>query len=251
MKRNNKAEKSCCCYRYALTAFILLSVWHLLSRRYNAVIFPGPRETFRSLWFCLGSLEFYRALTVSFIRLFVALVLSALIGFLYGILMGVNKTLENLLNPILYLIQSVPPILYMTFAMIWFGLNGRAAIFIVTIVSFPVLAVSLFEGFSRIDPGLVEVGHVFRFSRRKILSCIIIPSLVSSIKSGLMIMIGLSWKILIMSEILSSGTGLGAMLTEAKMNLETDKVFALGVVVVFLCIASQKSMNKGVKQHDS
>ena len=230
-----------------ITALVLMiGVWQILSLFYSPVILPSPWLTLQTLISSAGSSSFYRALGISALRLLAGLGFSVVLGLTVGILMGVSRTMKVLLNPVVYLLQSTPPILFLTLAMIWFGLSGKATIFIVAVVSFPVLAVSLYEGFNNIDRKLIEMAGIFRFSKGKILTEIILPSLTTYVKSGMIIMLGLSWKLLIMSEVLSAGSGIGAQLTDARMNLETEKVFAWGLIVIILCILSQKSISSGL-----
>ncbi len=234
-----------------VTVFVIIFLWQITSMHYNAVILPGPMMTLKSLFNSLGDIVFYNALIVSCIRLLTALSLSLILGITFGLLMGIIKPLKDFISPVIYLLQSIPPILYITLAMIWFGLNGKATIFIVTVVSFPILSVNLCEGFANIDPKLIEMGHTFRFSRTRIIFKIIIPSLINYLKSGLIIMLGLSWKMLVMGEVLSAGTGIGALLTEARMNLETEKVFSLGLIIIIFCILTQHGAGKLVGKNDS
>jgi NitT/TauT family transport system permease protein len=128
----------------------------------------------------------------------------------------------------------------MALAMIWFGLDGQATVFIICIAGTPVMAVNIKEGFENIDVKLMEMGKVFKFSPMEMIVEIIMPSLKAYFKSGLIIVVGLGWKLVVMGEVLSSGTGLGAQITDARMNLETNKVFAWGIIIIMLCFLSQK-----------
>ena len=196
--------------RNAAAIILFIAAWHTASLFQTPVVLPGPLLTLKSLVEFLGSGFFYRELGTSLNRLLWGIGLSSLLGLIFGLLMGCSRITESLLKPIVYGLQNIPPIIYMTLAMIWFGLNSKATIFIVTIVSFPVFAVSIHEGFGDIDPKLIEMAKAFQFSKRKILRTIIIPSLSGYIKSGFIIMLGFAWKLLIMGEVLSAGTGIGA-----------------------------------------
>ena len=227
-------------FGYAAIIILVLAIWHIASLFHSPVILPGPWLTLKSLWSIMCSRFFYGELAASIIRLLYGIALSTVTGLIIGILMGVSRIMESLLKPLVYGLQNIPPIIYMTLAMIWFGLNSSATIFIITIVSFPVFAVSIHEGFSEIDPKLIEMAGIFKFTDRKILTAVIIPSISGYIRSGFIIMLSFSWKLLIMGEVLSAGTGIGAMLTDARMNLQTEKVFSLGVIITLLCTLSQK-----------
>lgn len=219
---------------------ILLAFWQGLSLIYSPLILPGPVLTIKSLIQIFQSNGFFAEVFVTLKRLLAGLMESVAVGSILGILMGGSKRVRSRFEPLIYFIQSIPPILYMALAMIWFGLDGQATVFIIFIASAPVMAVNIKEGFENIDIKLIEMGKAFKFSRLKMIIEIIIPSLKTYFKSGLIIVVGLGWKLVVMGEVLSSGTGLGAQITDARMNLETNKVFAWGIIVILLCFLSQK-----------
>jgi len=227
--------------------FVLLLAWQGASMFYSSVVLPGPFLTGKALLENLSEPVFYRTVALSTLRFASGLILALAVGFVLGLLSGSFGWGRRIISPLVYFIQSVPPILYMTLAMIWFGLNGKATVFIVFIVTMPIMAVNLQEGFANIDDKLIEMGRIFGFSRKKITREIILPSLMSYFKSGLLVMIGLGWKLLIMGEVLSAGSGIGSRITDARMNLETEQVFAWGFVIVFLCLVLQKGFSRAFR----
>ncbi len=207
---------------------------------YPPLILPGPVLTLRSLLTIIQRGKLWSEVFVTLQRLVIALLISISVGTVFGILMGGNKKLKELLEPIVYIVQAVPPILYMTIAMIWFGLNGRATIFIVFIGSAPVMTVTIKEGFENIDSKLIEMGKAFKFTHREMITEIVLPSLSAYFKAGLITVFSFAWKLVVMGEVLSASTGLGSQITDARVNLETNMVFAWGIIVVLLCFLFQK-----------
>jgi len=220
---------------------VFLLIWQALSRLYSPLILPGPVLTMQSILKILQSDNFFNELFLTLQRLVLGLFAAIVIGSIMGILMGCNQFCKRLFEPLVYLVQATPPILYITMAMLWFGLNGRATIFIVFIGSAPVMAVHIKEGFENIDGKLIEMGKAFAFPKSKMLKVIMLPSLKAYFKTGLITVFGFGWKLVVMGEVLSASTGLGAQITDAKMNLETNMVFAWGSIVVLLCFLSQKN----------
>jgi NitT/TauT family transport system permease protein len=229
---------------------IILMLWKVISMIYSPLILPSPKLTIDSLITIIKEENFFQEVGITLKRLIVGLCGAMLVGSVLGFIIGINKKVKRILEPLIYILQSIPPILFMTLAMIWFGLDGQATIFIVFIVTLPIMAISIKEGFENIDLKLIEMGKIFNFSRYKIIKDIIIPSLKTYFKSGLIILIGLGWKLVIMGEVLSSGTGLGSQITEGRLNLQTDRVFAWGIVIIFLCYLSQKIVDYGYKLID-
>ncbi len=219
---------------------ITLILWQGLSLIYSPIILPSPVMTIKTLISIIRSGLFYRETLVTLGRLISGICGAVIIGSILGILMGSFFRIRRVFEPFVYFIQATPPILYMTLAMIWFGLDGQATVFIIFIASMPIIAVNVKEGFANIDSKLIEMGKVFKFSRIQVMIDIIIPSLKSYFKSALIIVMGFGWKLAVMGEVLSSSTGLGSQITDARMNIETDKVFAWGIIIIFLCFLSQK-----------
>lgn len=225
-------------------AVIVFIAWQLLSMVYPSLVLPSPAATFSSL-IDINQNGLLLANTIATLKkLVIAQVLSIVTGSLLGMLMGANKRFGKAFEPVIYAIQAVPPILYMTLAMIWFGLNGRATIFIVFIGCAPVMAVTLKEGFDNIDQKLLEMGKAFKFTKSQMITDIVMPSLTPYFKSGLITVLSFSWKLAVMGEVLSASTGLGSQITDARNNLRTDMVFAWGIVIVLLCYLSQKLIAK-------
>ncbi|WP_129600347.1 ABC transporter permease [Anaerophilus nitritogenes] len=160
-------------------------------------------------------------------------------------------------EPVFHIIQATPPISWLALGIIWFGLDGKATVFIVFIVSIPIMIINIVEGFENIDPKLIEMARIFHFSKRDVLFDIIFPSLKSYFKSGITIAVGLGWKLVIMGEVLSSSTGIGAQITNARLNIETGKVLAWTIIVILLGVLSQNLIdfvfdfeNKGTEHND-
>ena len=223
-----------------IISLIILLLWQGLSSIYTPLVLPSPFLTAKSLLKILQSKSFFIELFSTLQRLLIGLIESIFIGSIFGIMMGFSKKIKHLFEPIVYLVQATPPILYITLAMLWFGLNGKAIIFIVFIGSAPVMAVNIADGFDNIDVKLIEMGKAFKFSKSKMIMEVIIPSLKAWFKTGLITVFSFGWKLVVMGEVLSSSTGLGAQITDARMNLETNMVFAWGIIVIFLCFLFQK-----------
>jgi NitT/TauT family transport system permease protein len=223
-----------------LTICVVLAVWQALSMVNSPMVLPSPKLTLKALIYIIQSDRFCTEVLVTSQRFLIGVFGSIVMGSILGILMGSSKLVKRFVEPLIYFIQATPPILYMTLAMIWFGLDGRATIFIIFLASIPIMAINIKEGFDNIDKQLIEMGNIFKFTKFEMITEIVLPSLRSYFKSGIDIVIGYGWKLVIMGEVLSSNSGLGSQITDARMNIETDKVFAWGFIVILLCFLSQK-----------
>lgn len=208
---------------------IILLVWHLLSRQMDSFVLPGPLATLSGAWDCLQDARFYQALLGTLFKLLVGVSLAVLVGGGLGLLMGGRPQWKDYWEPVIDMMQSVPPIAWLGIAIIWFGLTDMPAIFIIVLSCTPVLFTNVYEGFQAMDAKLLRMAAVFHVPRRKVLTGIILPSLRTHLKAGLIISSGLGWKLAVMAELLTSAGGLGGLLSDARTNLDTQKVFALAL----------------------
>lgn len=227
--------------KYRLISIIcILVLWQSMSYIYSPIIVPSISEVLRALADIFTTKEILVNIFITSKRLIIALAISISLGSIIGILVGGNKKIELLLTPIIGFMQSVPPISWLVLAIIWFGLDGKASIFIAVISTLPLVVVNLVESIKNIDHQLVEMGEIYCFSKSKMLKKIIIPSIIPYFQGTLQVVIGLGWKIIVMGEVLSSNNGIGGELTNSRVNIETGYVFAWTIIIVVLYYMTNK-----------
>lgn len=226
-------------YRFFSLAAILI-VWQLLSHIYSPIIVPSIKEVMTALVDIFTTEELFKHIIITAKRLVVALTISLSLGSFLGIIIGHNKKIESLMTPLISFMQSVPPISWLVLAIIWFGLDGKASIFIAVISTLPLVIINLVESVRNIDHQLVEMGEIYKFSKSKMLKKIIIPSIVPYFQGCLQVVIGQGWKVIVMGEVLSCNNGIGGELTNARVNIETGYVFAWTIIIVALFYITNK-----------
>lgn len=227
--------------KYRVVSIILILIlWELLAYIYSPLVIPNIKFVFKALIEILSNKESLKQIIVTTKRLTIALGISITLGSILGLLIGSSKKLLIIFKPILSIMQSVPPISWLVLAIIWFGLEGKASIFIVVISTLPMMIINLIEGINNVDCKLIEMGKVFKFSKQKMIINVMIPSIVSYFQSALQIVIGLGWKIVIMGEVLSSSNGIGGEITNARLNIETNYIFAWTIIIVLLFYGTDK-----------
>nr|WP_312985889.1 hypothetical protein [Clostridioides sp.] len=138
--------------KYRLISIIcILVLWQSMSYIYSPIIVPSISEVLRALADIFTTKEILVNIFITSKRLIIALAISISLGSIIGILVGGNKKIELLLTPIIGFMQSVPPISWLVLAIIWFGLDGKASIFIAVISTLPLVVVNLVESIKNID----------------------------------------------------------------------------------------------------
>jgi NitT/TauT family transport system permease protein len=213
---------------------LLVILWQLLASQMKPFILPGPLDTLEAAAAYLRDAEFYHALYRTLLKLVISMVCVLIVGGGLGLAMGLRPRLKPYVEPVIDMMQSIPPIAWLGIAIIWFGLTDTPSIFIIVLSTTPVLYTNLYEGFVDIDSKLIRMSKVFQVPRGKVLRRIILPSLRNYLKSGMITAAGLGWKLAVMAELLTSVDGIGGLLSDARTNLDTKKVFALALFMALM-----------------
>ncbi|MCC8190018.1 MAG: ABC transporter permease subunit [Planctomycetes bacterium] len=220
---------------YALAAAaIVLGGWWLLTLRYPPLIVPRPLAVAERLLAIAAGADDLARLGTTLIRLVLGLVLGGAAGGLLGVLFSHGRRLGGIGQALLGFIQAAPPVSWLVLALVWFGFSGRPSVFIVAVSVLPVIAVNLAAGLAGIDPKLRQMAFVYRLSFWRRFRLLVLPSVQPHCRAGLRIAIGTGCKAVVMGEVLTTTSGVGGAITNARLNLEPDAIVAWTLVMIFL-----------------
>lgn len=225
----------------------ILGLWYVLSLVYPPLIVPGPAAVFGRLVQIVRGPDFVEVVALTLGRLAWGLALGAAPALAVGILCGGSRGLENFFRPGIGSIQAVPPVAWLAMALIWFGFNGRASVFIVALATFPVVAIATTEGVRAMDGRLAEVCAAYRFPPLKRLRLFVFPSLAPFLRSAAKTALGNGWKTVVMGEVLTTSTGIGGKLTDARLNIEPESVLAWALVAAALFFLMDGAWETGAR----
>jgi NitT/TauT family transport system permease protein len=104
---------------------------------------------------------------------------------------------------------------------------------------FPVVFTNVQAGITAVDPELLEMTEVYRVDRGRVLRYLYLPSILPFLLSGIQTGLGLTWKVVVAAEVLSEPRfGIGASLSDARILLDTPRVFAWTAVAILLSAAT-------------
>lgn len=220
-----------------LSVAVGVGLWQLLSMRWPPTLLPGPAEVLGTLQFLVGSPVLYQAVAATLFHLAVGAGLVIVVGSILGFAMGLWRPAEVALKPWVPLLQVLPGVAVMAFALVMIGVGSASVILSMFIVGLGYMILNVWHGFENIDTGLLEMAAAFRVRRRYVLTHVITPALVPPIISGARIVIGISWHVIIFAEFVVGDSGVGRQVNKALYLFDTSAVFAWGLVVIVLMAA--------------
>jgi len=174
--------------------------------------------------------------TMSTIALVISASLVALIvGVPVGIAMSRNNTVEAAVRPVLDLMQTMPPFVYLIPAAIFFGL-GKVPGAIATVVFAMPPAVRLTNlGIRQVDEENIEAGLAFGCTPRQLLTKVQMPLAMPTIMQGVNQTIMLSLSMVVIASMIGAG-GLGNVVLTGIQRLNVGLGFEGGLGVVLIAI---------------
>lgn len=233
-------DKQVSLLRRLLSVLLLLGLWQLATLFFPPMVVPPIPNVLTKLVHIIAKENFLKLIGTTVLRLMAGLGIGVLIGGVLGLLFGLSRVVEEILYPFVGVLQAVPPVCWVVLALVWFGFNGKPCVFIVATATIPTIAINLSNGVRNIDPALLEMAKLYRFSKTKTMRHVILPSVGPYFRSALEIVIGSSWKLVVMGEVLTTSSGIGGAITTARLNLEPDAIIAWAFLLVVFCFLTQK-----------
>ncbi|AIQ65615.1 ABC transporter permease [Paenibacillus stellifer] len=169
-------------------------------------------------------------LGVSLGRAFLGFLIGGAAGLLLGVLNGLFRSAEYLLDPGIQVLRLVPHLAIAPLIILWFGFGEVSKVAIILSGSFFPLYINTFLGIRHSDPKLQEVGRVLGFTPFQRLRRLILPSALPNILLGVRLSLGVAWIGLVVAELIGSQSGVGFLINEAKQNSNTPVIF-VGILI--------------------
>ena len=194
----------------------------------------SPWDTAKALAGLLVEGSFWIQILITLERLVIGLAIGAALGLALGVLAGLQPLLRSFLEPVRWVGMTIPAVIIALLAMLWFGLGDVAVIFIVAVIVVPGMYVNTVAGVLAIDRRLVEMGGVYRLTRRLLLTEVYLPGIASPVAAGLTLAAGIAVRAVVLGEVLGAMDGIGYAFSRAMSYLETPILFAWIVVLLAL-----------------
>jgi NitT/TauT family transport system permease protein len=167
----------------------------------------------------------------SAIRVLTGFTCALIIGVPLGIMIGRSKVLADLIDPLLQVLRPVPTASWIPFCLIFFGIGTGAAIALVTIGSFFPILLNTTAGARNVSKLHIRSAQMLGLNRFQMIYRVVLPSALPSILVGARIAMGLSWMLVVISEMVAVKTGVGYELWDAYYYNRMDVVVAAMVIV--------------------
>ncbi|MBE4909452.1 ABC transporter permease [Bacillus luteolus] len=216
----------------------ILIVWQVAVKitGVSESVMPAPTDVFRELGRGFADLTLVYDLTASFRRLFLGLLIGVTLGTGLGILLAKSKTADETLGNLVLALQSVPSIVWLPIAIMWFGLNEISVIFIIVLGATFVMTINMRVGIKNVPPLYIKAAQTMGSGGIDLFRKVIFPASIPYAVTGLKLAWAFGWRALMAGELLSTGPGLGYTLRFASDF--GNMALVIGVMIIIGTIGS-------------
>ena len=234
----------------ALSVVILISAWEATIRfsGWSEQVFPGPFIVWDAFLELVSDGTLFNHSVASLYRVTVGFYLAAILGIPLGILLGMHRVANSMINPIVQFMRPISPLAWIPLAMLWFGIGDNPAIFLIFLSSFFSLIVATAIAVRSINPIYFQVAANFNFTQLELITKVVLPAIVPNVVTALRLTIAVAWLVVVAAEMIAVQSGLGYLILDSRNALRMDYVMVGMIVIGFIGLFLDLIMQKLSKQ---
>ncbi len=212
---------------YAVIGAMAIVVGLLLSVRIGALVLA-------TLGFCALNDQWTTTMQTMALMT-VAVVIAVLVAFPLGVLASRSRRLEAALRPVLDIMQTVPPWVYLIPAVIFFSLGRVPALMATIVYGVPPMLRLTTLAFRQVPREMLELGKALGAKPMTILFKIELPAAMPTLVVGLNQCILMSLAMVVLAGLVGAG-GLGAEVTRGLTRMEMGLGLRSGLSIVAIAL---------------
>jgi len=223
----------------------LLLIWQVLYslKLWSPVLVPSPLDVARYLRDAVldGTLGSSCAVTMK--RLLIGYLIGLCAGIPIGLATARVRALRDTVGVLALGLQGLPSVCWVPLALLWFGQNESAMLFVVIMGTLWSVILATETGVRNVNPIYVRAAATMGSKRLHTLTRVILPASLPFIVSGMKQGWAFAWRSLMAAEIyvtILTGFGLGHLLHYGRELNAMEQVIGVMLVIVSIGVAADK-----------
>jgi NitT/TauT family transport system permease protein len=221
-----------------LAIALVVGIWELITLTgWKHFVFKGPWPVAKNLWHDAVHGNLWSVIGATLQTAVIGYALAMLIGTVLGLLVARIPPLRAAVGSIITGLQTMPSIAWVPFAIIIFGQNTSAILFVVILGAAPSIANGLITGVDYTPPLLLRAGRTMGLSGFALYRYLVLPASLPAYIAGMKQGWAFAWRSLMAGELVVQIIGqftIGQQLSVDQQNL--DFVGATATIIVILVI---------------
>ncbi len=226
-----------------------LLVWYLVCffKMVPAYQLPSPGDAARSIKEEILAGRLANDIIASLWRVTIGFVLSAGLGIPFGLWLGQHARSRQALTPILNFFRFLSPLAWIPFAILWFHIGDKPAIFLIFMAAFFPMVISIMTAVASIPSIYFRVARDYNYKGTELLTKVTFPAVLPQIITAMRVSYGIAWVVIVAAEMVGCQDGLGYGIWDARNGLRLDTAISYMVVIGLLGLAMDRLLSQLTK----
>jgi NitT/TauT family transport system permease protein len=223
--------------RYSLAVFshlLLVVVWHyfIVLGHVPKFVMPSPYDTVQAL--LTPNYRWVENITVTTIEIFGGYIIAVVGGILIALMFSWFRTAEMIVMPLLVSLNMIPKVALGPLIIVWFKYGIGPNIMMAFAICFFPIVLTTAKGLREVEPDLLDLVRTLRGSRWQIFTKIQLPGALPYIFAGMKVAAILAVAGAIVGEFLGSDRGLGYLMLQVQVTLDTAAMFMAVILITII-----------------
>ncbi len=224
-------------WRYSLAVLshlLLLAAWQVfvVLGKVPTFVMPSPGATLGAL--LVPNYRWLENIAVTSAEIFGGYLLALVIGVAIALLFSWFRWLELAVMPLLVSLNIIPKVALGPLIIVWFSYGIGPNILMAFAICFFPIVLTTARGLREVEPDLLDLVRTLRGSRWQIFTKIQLPGALPYIFSGMKVAAILAVAGAIVGEFLSSDRGLGYLMLQVQVTLDTAAAFMAVILITLI-----------------
>jgi len=217
-------------------------IWEILARLLleNELLIPPPSSVLRSFWTLAVSGKLNKHFEATLTEFAYGFSTACILGIIIGYFMGMVRWFDEIMDPWIATLYSIPVIAIVPLIIIWFGIGLLSKIIVVFKITVVAIILNTAAGIKNLDPVWLELAQSLRLTGWQTTYKIRFPGALPYIITGMRLGVGRALLAVVVAELMASNAGLGYLLRDASETWDSPKLF---VTVILLAVIGLVSFN--------
>jgi ABC-type nitrate/sulfonate/bicarbonate transport system permease component len=215
------------------TIVAFIAIWEIVYRLglMPRWAFPSPWKVVLAFQELIANGKLFTNTAASVGRQITGVFLAALVGIPAGLALGASPTARAAFLPLCRLLYPIPGIAWIPLAILWFGVGFTSTVFVIFFSGIWSIMFNTMTGVQTLSGQYTDVAKVYLASRSLYTRRILIPGSLPYIITGMRLTYGVGWRVIVGAEMISSITGLGFLIDDARWQLRPD-IMICGMITI-------------------
>ncbi len=223
--------------RYSLAVLshlLLVAAWHffVVLGKVPSFVMPSPSATLNAL--LVPNYRWLENIAVTGTEIFGGYGLAVVIGVALALVFSWFRGLELVAMPLLVTLNMIPKVALGPLIIVWFKYGVGPNILMAFAICFFPIVLTTARGLKEVEPELLDLVRTLKGSRWQIFTKIQLPGALPYIFSGMKVAAILAVAGAIVGEFLGSDRGLGYLMLQVQVTLDTAAMFMAVILITLI-----------------